>query len=117
MMVGWLALGAGSGAVLRYLLTIWGKARWPSVPAATMLINVTGAFIAGLLAGLALPADVRVILLTGICGGYTTFSTMMVDTLITWRDGRSQLALMYLIGTVVLGIAALLLGGFAGAAF
>ncbi|WDF83305.1 CrcB family protein [Lacticaseibacillus pabuli] len=116
-MIGLLAVGAGGGAVMRYLLTIWGKARWPAVPLATLIINVTGAFIAGVLAGLMLPADLRLILLTGVCGGYTTFSTFMVDTLITLRGGRRRVAAVYFVATVILGIVALLLGSWIGGLF
>ncbi|WP_155285964.1 FluC/FEX family fluoride channel [Lacticaseibacillus zhaodongensis] len=109
-MVIFVALGAGCGAVIRYLLTQAGKQWWPGTPLATLVINVTGAFLAGLLALLLLQEPWSLLLLTGFCGGYTTFSTFMTDALILLCNGRRKAFAWYYLGTSGAGIVGLLLG-------
>lgn len=105
-----IGLGAGCGAVLRYLITMAGK-RWCEVfPMATLVINATGAFIAGLLVTLVLPQSWSLLLLTGFCGGYTTFSTYMTDTFVLLRDRHWLLGILYYLGTAVVGIFAAMAG-------
>ncbi len=112
--VGFVA-AAGVGAVLRYLvdLAVSSRAREPW-PWATLLINVTGSAILGFLTGLALyhsfPKTPRVILGTGFCGAYTTFSTFTFETVRLLEDGQEGAALRYLAGTVFLGAAAAAVG-------
>lgn len=105
-----IAVGAGVGAVARYALTTWGKVWWPGQPLATVVINVTGALLAGVITGLMLPAAWAVVLLTGFCGGYTTFSTMMVDAMILLRKRDWWGWLWYFFGSSVLGIVAVIIG-------
>ena len=77
-----LLVGTGSfvGGVLRYAM---GRAlsgiAWLSLPWGTLAVNVAGCFAIGMLSGLgtALPAAARLLLITGLCGGFTTFSTFM----------------------------------------
>ncbi|WP_203652117.1 fluoride efflux transporter CrcB [Secundilactobacillus yichangensis] len=109
-----IGLGAGCGAVLRYLITMAGK-QWGQVfPLATLVINATGAFIAGVLAALVLPQAWSLLLLTGFCGGYTTFSTYMTDTFVLLRDRHWARGLLYYLGTAVLGILAAVAGALVG---
>ena len=89
-----LAVSAASaiGAPARYLLDRTIAARRAStLPLGTMTINVTGAFLLGLLTGLAahhgLSKDVLVMLGTGFCGAYTTFSTFSYETMRLVEDG------------------------------
>ncbi len=109
-----VALGAGCGAVMRYVLTQLGKNWWPNVPLATLVINVSGAFLAGFLAMLTLPQAWSLLLLTGVCGGYTTFSTFMTDALILLRNRRYHAFAWYYFGTAGLGIVTLMLGAWLG---
>lgn len=87
-----VSAAAALGAPARYLLdkAIVGR-RASVLPTGTMAINVTGAFVLGLLTGLALhdgmPKDVVTIAGTGFCGAYTTFSTFSYDTMRLVEDG------------------------------
>ncbi|WP_225047758.1 fluoride efflux transporter FluC [Lacticaseibacillus kribbianus] len=109
-MIALVALGAGLGAVARYLVAQAGKTRWPNRPYATLLVNVVGAFVAGLLTGAALPAAASALLLTGGCGGLTTFSTLEVEAL--GLQGRRRWS--YLLESTGLGLLAVALGTWLG---
>lgn len=93
-MITLLAVSAASalGAPARYLLdrAIAGR-RSSALPLGTMAINLTGAFLLGLLTGLAahhgLPKEAVVVLGTGFCGAYTTFSTFSYETMRLVEDG------------------------------
>jgi CrcB protein len=88
-----VAVGGGSGAVLRYLLGGWISERaGPSFPWGTLVINATGSFVLCLLATLALERFTLsrtwyVALGVGFCGGYTTFSTFSYETLRLAAEG------------------------------
>lgn len=109
-----VALGGAIGSVLRYAVTIGAAARLGTAfPFGTLLVNVVGSFVIGAVAELATgplsPAG-RIFLATGICGGFTTFSSLSLDALTLERDGTPGLALLYLGGSVALGMAAVVLG-------
>ncbi|UGT62660.1 fluoride efflux transporter FluC [Nocardia asteroides] len=108
-----LLVGAGglAGAALRYRLGVWFPHRAGGWPGATFAINVTGAFLLGLLleALVRLGPDtgwrqrVRLTLGTGFLGAFTTYSTLAVDTDLLLRDGHPSTALTYGLGTVLAG--------------
>ncbi len=98
-----VGIGAGVGAVCRYLLTVLGRMLWPGKPVATMMINVLGAFLAGFLAGLPAFSAFRVLLLTGFCGGFTTFSTFMADAFILIRNRQWRVFVGYFLGVCCWG--------------
>ena len=110
-----VGLGASLGAVLRYLVDQSVTRRVGRIfPAGTWLINITGSFVLGLLAGLAthhgLSTDVVAIVGTGICGGYTTFSTFSYETVRLMEEGSGLVALGNLAGSLAAGLAAAALG-------
>lgn len=109
------ALAGGLGAVLRYLLDL-GVARLAGrrFPWGILLVNLTGSFGLGLVTT-ALP-DAAFLLGAGLLGGYTTFSTAMLDTVALWRDGERPASAFNAVGMLVLGLAAAGLGLVAGAA-
>lgn len=113
-MVMLVALGAGVGSVMRYVLTQLGKNWWPGVPLATLVINSSGAFLAGFLAMCALPQAWSLLFLTGVCGGYTTFSTFMTDAFILLRNRRYRTFAWYYFGTTGAGIVTLIIGVWLG---
>jgi len=113
-----VGIGGGIGSVLRWWIgKIIGERYRGSFPLGTFLINVSGAFLIGYLSvlfsvdwrdryGTTLNAGV----LTGLLGGYTTFSSMQLDTEKLAAQGRGQYAAVYLLGSVVAGLAAAALG-------
>ena len=108
-----VALGGAVGAVLRFLLDRGITARWaPTFPAATLLINVTGSFVLGVVTGLsAVLGPVWTLALgTGLCGGYTTFSTAMVDAVRLAREQRAGAAVVSVLGTVLWSLLAVAAG-------
>ena len=109
-------LGGGLGAVARFSVgTVVARFYSGTFPAGTFLINVTGCFLIGVLMTLflnrsALPANWRLFLVTGILGGYTTFSSFEWEALTTLRTGAATISLLYIGASVVLGLGAAWLG-------
>lgn len=118
----WLLVGFGGvlGALLRYQIGRLVDLRkvLVSFPVATLLINVTGSFVLGLLtsrAGIWWPAWHGAPMLffgTGMCGAYTTFSTFSYETMQMLEDGRTRHALTYILCSFIFGMAAAGIGLF-----
>jgi len=112
-----VALGGALGSALRYLVNVsLPRLFGHGFPYATMTVNVLGSFVMGVLVVvLAMKGGNRFapFLMTGILGGFTTFSAFSLDAAKLWEAGEVTTAAGYVIGTVVLGLAAL----FAGMAF
>jgi CrcB protein len=113
----WLLFaGGGAGAALRYALGLWIEARTgPGFPWGTFAINVGGCFAIGVIATLAdehawITPAARLVLVTGLLGGFTTFSTFGLETWALVEDGRGWLALGYVGASVALGLAAVIAG-------
>ncbi|HEY9450576.1 MAG TPA: fluoride efflux transporter CrcB [Gemmatimonadaceae bacterium] len=117
-MVGFIALGSAIGGVARFLLGTFVQARFGAgFPVGTLLVNISGAFLLGFIVtcALALPSvspEMRGLLTTGFCGGYTTFSTFTYDTMALLEDGEVMRAAAY----VALSVAIALLGVWLGIA-
>jgi CrcB protein len=116
-----LLVGAGGciGAVLRYWLGGWVQALSQSpgapFPYGTLVVNVLGCFVIGLLSHLAdvrgiFTAESRLFVFTGILGGFTTFSTFANDSINLLRDGQGLSAFMNVAAQVLPGLAAVWLG-------
>jgi CrcB protein len=109
-------LGGGLGAALRHGVNLFvGRLLGNGFPYATFLINITGSLLMGIAAGYFAfksggSQHVRLFLTTGILGGYTTFSAFSLDAALLYERGESGLAAVYVIGSVVLAIAALFAG-------
>lgn len=116
-------LGGGTGSVLRYAVQMLLHERIVpySFPWATFAVNIAGSFLIGMFYALSarfnLPTDIRLLLTTGLCGGFTTFSTFSNDGLILLKQGLYGLFLTYVLLSVALGVAAALLGGAVTARF
>jgi len=108
-----VAVGGALGSVMRYLVGIGaGRLFGTDFPWGTLIINITGSFVMGLLAGLFatrwnLPQATRIFLTVGICGGYTTFSTFSLDTFYLIERGEFAATAAYMIGSAVLSVGAL----------
>ncbi len=108
---------AVSGAAERLFASAVGSgaASIASFPAGTLMVNVTGSLLIGLVAGLSesrelLSAEVRLLLVTGVLGGYTTFSAFSLETLLLLRAGQMATALTSVALQVLLGVAAAFAG-------
>lgn len=110
-----LSAGGALGVNARYWLGVWMN-RWasPQFPWATFTINVTGSFAIGILTiGLTrwLPhPNLRLLLITGFLGGYTTFSTFEYDSATLWERGELWLVAANMVGSVTVGFVAVLVG-------
>ncbi|MGH7487743.1 MAG: fluoride efflux transporter CrcB [Gemmatimonadaceae bacterium] len=116
----YVAIGSGIGGVVRLLLGNFIQQRvGTSFPLGTLVINITGSFILGFLIRYALATpnitpELRALMTTGFCGGYTTFSTYSFETATLIEDGRYERASLYIllsVGVALLGV----FGGFAAA--
>jgi CrcB protein len=112
--------GAGLGGVLRYGVVLGCIAAFgPAFPWGTIIVNSVGSLLMGVLAAslMAFTApsagDLRLLLGTGVLGGFTTFSAFSLEAFVLWDRGEAGLALAYVLCSVVLSISALALG-FAG---
>lgn len=98
------------GAVLRYALSRAFPVRPRHLPGGILVVNIVGSGLAGALIGLAeraaLDGDLRLVLVTGFCGGLTTFSTWSVETIELLDGGRWRAAILNVVLTLVLGLAA-----------
>ncbi|KPG01265.1 protein CrcB [Rhodopseudomonas sp. AAP120] len=109
-------LGGGLGTMLRHLVnTVSARMFGTAFPYHTFFINVSGSFIMGLIAGYfafkaGSPQSVRLFLMTGILGGYTTFSAFSLDAALLYERGAVGLALLYVLGSVALAIGGLFAG-------
>ena len=106
----WIAVfvGSGIGGVLRWLLSLWLNGNHPY---GTFAVNVLGCFILGFLSR-HVPTDtsVKLLLLTGFCGGFTTFSTFINENFLMLRDTQILIALGYMALSLVCGLAACWVG-------
>lgn len=106
-----VGIGGAIGSILRYLASTGIQNKFLSAfPYGTMLVNISGCFIIGIIYALAarnnLSPEWRFFLATGLCGGYTTFSTFSYESLSLLRDGELFYATAYIAASVVLGILA-----------
>lgn len=108
-----VALGGALGASLRYLTNVGALRLFgPGFPVATLFVNVLGSFLMGvLIEGLAQRGGHRLapFLMTGVLGGFTTFSAFSLDTVTLYERGQVGLALIYVAASVFLSLAAILL--------
>ena len=110
-----VVVAGGAGAVARFVLDAVLTARTAATyPVGTLVVNVTGSLVLGVVTGLVLasaaPDTVRLVMGTGFLGGYTTFSTASVQTLELLQRGRIGVAAGYAGGTLVLTTTAAALG-------
>lgn len=109
-------VGGGLGASLRHAVNVGcARACGTNFPYGTFVINITGSLVMGLIAGyFAFKGEAsqpwRLFIMTGILGGYTTFSAFSLDAVLLYERGQLGVAAFYVVGSVVLSIAGLLAG-------
>ncbi len=116
MKFAWIALGGAGGSVMRYVAAGLVQ-RWAggAFPAGTLLVNVLGCFAIGCLAtpfqeGGLVPQEVRLLVMVGLLGGFTTFSTFGLETIQLLRDGEWFLGMGNVLLSNALGLMACWLG-------
>lgn len=105
-----VGIGGGIGSILRYLLQRWLNTNFPY---GTLLVNIGGCLLIGLLWGLFtrhVDEQRRLLLVTGFCGGFTTFSTFTYEGVAMMLENRWLIFLLYIFLSVALGLAATYLG-------
>lgn len=116
LMIWYVALGSAAGGVTRFLFGGFvQRALGTTFPVGTLVINITGSLLLGFLLryALATPAvspEMRALLTTGFCGGYTTFSTFSYETAALIEDGDVRRAILYIALSVGISLAGTLLG-------
>lgn len=114
----WIAIGSALGGVARYWCSGF-IADWigSTFPLGTLVVNVFGSFLIGFFATATAPdgrvfvgSDARQFFMSGICGGYTTFSSFSLQTLNLVRDGQMFLAGVNVVGSVALCMGAVWIG-------
>ena len=110
-----VALGGALGSSLRYLISKFIAGYWTTTfPMATFAVNILGCLLIGLLTGLVaegiLSQDMKFLLVTGFCGGFTTFSTFANESLSLMRPGEILTSALYIGLSVAAGILAVYAG-------
>ena len=111
-----VALGGALGSVVRYEVAgVIQPAWWPGFPFGIFAVNIIGGFAMGVIVAMAatrlnMTPETRAFLTTGVLGGFTTFSTFSLDSVMLMERGAYVQAGAYIAGSVILSIAALLLG-------
>jgi CrcB protein len=114
----WVALGGALGSVARFGCTgVMARLAGTAFPWATLLVNATGSFAIGVLAGLMtadgrtlVAGDARAFLMVGVLGGFTTFSSFSLETLVLAREGAWGAAAANVVASVVICLIAVWLG-------
>ena len=107
-----IAIGAAGGALLRWQLGERLNALFPTVPPGTLTANLVGAYVVGVCVAFfaqwpALSPEWRLLLITGFCGGLTTFSTFSLETYDLLSSGRTAPAILYALLSVGLCLLAI----------
>lgn len=110
-----VGVGGGIGALARYYIAGWIQAASSFFPLGIFVVNISGGLLMGMIVEasamkLNLSPELRTFLTVGILGGYTTFSTFSLDSVLLLQKGEYAQAAVYMVGSVVLSILALLAG-------
>jgi len=114
----YIAIGGALGSVLRYLTSMLVNKYWANhFPMATFITNVLGCFLIGLIIGILeknnlATSNLKWFLVTGFCGGYTTFSAFGMENVTLFQNNNTFLAFTYIGFSIIIGIFAVWLGLF-----
>lgn len=111
-----VGLGGFIGSIARYLISkLNGVPNILTIPLGTFIVNIAGSLLIGLIAGLfaekiVTNENLRLFLMVGVCGGFTTFSSFSNENFLLLQDGKILSALVYILGSLVLGVVAIWVG-------
>ncbi|MBP6024222.1 fluoride efflux transporter CrcB [Ferruginibacter sp.] len=108
-----VGLGGAIGSMLRYAISLLVTVK--QFPYGTFIVNIAGSFIIGAVLALSLKNELfsnnwKIFLATGICGGFTTFSAFAAENMALLQSGKYGIAFIYIMASLLLGIAAVVLG-------
>lgn len=111
-----VVLGGGIGALSRYLITVWASGRFGTYfPYGTLFVNILGCLAVGFIMTFAaerfaVSGNMRLLIITGFFGGFTTFSAFGYETMLLLRAGNSSAAILNIAANLFIGLAAVWLG-------
>ena len=111
-----IGLSGGAGSILRYLVQkIFQPHSTGVFPTGTFLVNIVGCFLIGLFWGwmnrsAEWSEELRLLLMTGFCGGFTTFSAFTLESIGLLKENKTGLFLFYIAGSVIIGLTATYIG-------
>lgn len=111
-----IGLGGFVGSIARFLVSrLNNRMEWLSIPMGTLVVNVIGSFLIGFLIGISekspiLTVELRMFLMVGLCGGFTTFSSFTGENLMLMRNGQFLPLFLYTGLSILLGFAAVYFG-------
>lgn len=112
-----LLIGTGgfAGSISRYLLTKFIATKWPmAFPWGTFSVNIIGCFLIGIIMGMSFQSSIstqtRLLLATGFCGGFTTFSTYSLEIFELYQRGEAGISMLYLFASILAGFLSVWLG-------
>ena len=111
-----VGIGGAAGSVLRYLTSvISAKYVQTEFPIATFAVNIIGCLLIGVLIGMIgkqqfSNPEFKLLLVTGFCGGFTTFSAFAYDNVTLFQQGNTLIAFLYIASSVILSLAAVFVG-------
>jgi len=111
-----IGLGGGAGSMLRFAIQkLFNPQTAAAFPAGTLVVNIAGCFLIGILWSLfskniSWSEDNRLLLMTGLCGGFTTFSAFTLEGIGLLKENKTTLFLIYVIASVIGGLLATLVG-------
>ncbi|GHT41711.1 putative fluoride ion transporter CrcB [Bacteroidia bacterium] len=111
-----VGLGGGIGSIVRFLTShLTAKILSSHFPVATLLVNLLGCLLIGVLIGLSfknqwLDMNMRALLITGFCGGFTTFSAFSLENVQMYQAGNYTGLIFYTLASVIIGFAAVWIG-------
>ncbi|MGS0747510.1 fluoride efflux transporter CrcB [Halpernia sp. GG3] len=110
----YIFLGGGLGSVLRFLVSNYTEKLMNirEFPFGTFTVNIIGCFLIGLLSAYFLKVDnyLKFLLITGFCGGFTTFSTFSAENFSLWQNGSYFTLIFYVLASVTIGLFAVFAG-------
>lgn len=110
----YIFIGGGFGSVLRFLISNYTQklANIHSFPVGTFVVNIIGCFLIGILTSYFIKVDnyLKFLLITGFCGGFTTFSTFSAENYSLWESGDYFTLSLFIILSVIVGLFAVFLG-------